>query len=254
MLPRHERRLFEQEQQHVALGPLGDPGRALGLFLHPLRVAARVDERVHVPLRREPLGRLLPLRFLVRIEIVPAALLAAFDVRRVDVDQVVEAAARVDELLDRLDAELVHVPADTAAVVRHLVHHLAIGLGEPRVLLEKIAVPVNVRHHQPLIDRHVRPHQVGVARVVVDDQLVDLPEAVVVLLGELVVLHPEPPVRVARRKAPLGGDLVKPIGVHELKDRRKEIKPIRERNPLDLHLNGGQVGRQRGKLVEGHFC
>ena len=34
-------------------------------------------------------------------------------------------------VLDLLDAEAVHVPADAIAVVGHLVHHLAVGLAEP---------------------------------------------------------------------------------------------------------------------------
>ena len=40
----------------------------------------------------------------------------------------------------------------------------------------------------------VAPQQVGVARVVVDDHLVDLLEPVAIALGELLVLHAEPPV------------------------------------------------------------
>ena len=73
----------------------------------------------------------------------------------------------------------VHVPADAVAVVRHLVHHLAVGVGEPIVVLEEVAVPVDVGHHQLLVDQPVAPHQVGVARVVVDHHLVDLLQPVV---------------------------------------------------------------------------
>ena len=70
-----------------------------------------------------------------------------------DVDLVLQAQAGVDELLDLLDADLVHVPPHAIAVVGHLVHHLAAGLAEPEVVLEEVAMAVNVGHHQLLIGR-----------------------------------------------------------------------------------------------------
>jgi membrane protein required for beta-lactamase induction len=47
----------------------------------------------------------------------------------VDVDQVLDAQAGVDERLDLFDAEAVHVAADAIAVVGHLVDHLAAWSG-----------------------------------------------------------------------------------------------------------------------------
>ena len=166
---------------------------------------------------------------LAAVEVVAALLVAAADERRVDVDLVLDAQAGVDELFDLLDADLVHVPADAIAVVGHLVHHLAIRLAEPEIVLEEVAVAVDVRHHQLLVDQLVVRHQVGVARVVVDDHFVDLLQTVVVALAEPFVLHAEPPVRVADRKAALGGD-----GVGHY--------PLPPKGMLDLRSRSGGFG------------
>ena len=85
-------------------------------------------------------------------------------------------------------------------MVGHLVHHLAVGLAEPDVVLEEVVVAVDVGHDQLLVDQLVAPQQVGVAGVVVDDHLVDLLEPVAVALGELLVLHAEAPVGIAGGK------------------------------------------------------
>ena len=50
--------------------------------------------------------------FLVAAKVVAVLLVAAADERRVDVDQVLDAQAGVDELLDLLDADLVHVAGE----------------------------------------------------------------------------------------------------------------------------------------------
>ena len=89
----------------------------------------------------------------------------------------------------------------------------------------------------------VGPHQVGVAGIVVDHQLVDLLQAVGVALGELLVLHAEPPVRIARGKAAVGGDRVELVGVDHFEDRGIEIQPVAARIVFDLPLDVGQVGR-----------
>ena len=51
-----------------------------------------------------------------------------------------ERQAAIDEVLDRLLAVTIHVRADAIAVVGHLVHHLAVGLAEPDVVLEEVVV------------------------------------------------------------------------------------------------------------------
>ena len=88
-------------------------------------------------------------------------------------------------------------------------------------------------------------HQVGVAGIVVDHQLVDLLQPVAVALGELLVFHAEPPVRIAGRKAAVGGDGVELVVVDEFEDGREEIQPVVARVLLHLTLDLDQVGRQR---------
>ena len=103
---------------------------------------------------------------------------------------------------------LFDVLADVRGVVRHLVHHFAVGLAEPEVVLEEIAVAVDVGDDQLLIDELVALLQVGVAGIVVDDHLVDAAQAVMMLLAEPLVFHAESPVRIALREAAIRGDLV----------------------------------------------
>ena len=161
-----------------------------------------------------------------------------------DVDQVVDRHAPVDERLDLVLAVPLDVPADAGRVVGHLVHHLAVGVREVDVVLEEIAVPVDVGHHQLLVDGVVAAHQVGVARVVVDDHLVDLRQPVLVALAQLLVLHAERPVRVARREAAVGRDLVQLVGVDDLEDRLEEVEPVVAGVALDLLLELAEVRRQ----------
>ena len=88
------------------------------------------------------------------------------------------------------------------------------------------AVPIDMGHHQLLIDGVVGAHQVGVARIVVDDHLVDLRQPVVVALAQLLVGHAERPVRIARREAAVGGDLVEVVGVDHLEDGLVEVQAV----------------------------
>ena len=102
------------------------------------------------------------------------------------IDQVFEREADVEEFLDACRSRAFDVLADAGGVVGHLVHHFAVGLGEPEVVLEEVAVAVDVGHDQLLVGDGVGLLQVGVAGVVVDDHLVDAAEAVVVLLATCV--------------------------------------------------------------------
>ena len=122
------------------------------------------------------------------------------------VDEVLEGEAGVEELFDLFEAEAFDVFAHAGGVVGHAVHHLAVGLAEPEVVLEEIAVGVDVGHDEFLIDGGVGALEVGVAGVVVDDHFVDAAEAVVVLFAEAFVLHAPAPVGVADGEAAVGGD------------------------------------------------
>jgi hypothetical protein len=177
---------------------------------------------------------------------------APLDRGGVDVDQIFDAQAPVDEDLDFLDADTIHVRANPLAVVGHRVDHLPIRVGKVGVVFEEVAMPVDVRHHQLLIGQFVRPHQVGKAGIVVDDQFVDFLQAVAVTLRELFVLHAEPPVRVPRRKSAVAGNLIELIGVNEFEDRREEIQPMPARVGLHASLDFGQFRRQGGIKYRSH--
>ena len=84
--------------------------------------------------------------------------------------------------LDLVDALALDVAADAHGVVRHAVDHAAVGAREIEVVLEEVAVPVDVGHDHLLVDRRVALEQIGVTGVVVDDHFVDLREAVLVAL------------------------------------------------------------------------
>ena len=184
-------------------------------------------------------------------EFVFGAVVGALDEGGMDVDQVFDAEAGVDEIFDLFDAEAVHVAADAIAVVGHLVHHFAIGLAEPIVVLEEIAMAVDMGHDQFLVGGVVGAHQVGVAGIVVDHQLVDFLQAVGVAFGELFVLHAEAPVGIARGEAPVGGDFVELIVVDDFEDGGVEIEAVAVRMLLHLALDVGQVGGERGEVGGG---
>ena len=129
-----------------------------------------------------------------------------------------------------------------------------IRLPEAVVVLEEVDVPVDVSHDELLVDERVSLEQVGVRGVVVDDHLVDLREAVLVALGEPLVLHPEAPVRIAVREAAVRGDLVHLVVREDLEDGREEVEPGLSGQLLDPVLLVAQVRRQRrleSKLAHG---
>ena len=126
-------------------------------------------------------------------------------------------------------------------MVGHLVHHLAVGLAEPDVVLEEVVVTIDVGHDELLVDHLVAPQQVGVARVVIDDHLVDLLEPVPITLGKLLVLHAEPPVRIPGGKSAQGGDLGKLVVIEDLEDRVVEVQPVIARVGFGFQLNGAEV-------------
>ena len=78
---------------------------------------------------------------------------ARANVRSVRVDQIFERQARVDEFLDRLGSEAIAIPVDAGRMVGHLVEHLAVGAGEPGIVLEEVAVPIDVGDHQLLVEQ-----------------------------------------------------------------------------------------------------
>src|SRR5690606_4916018 len=81
-------------------------------------------------------------------------------------------------------------------------------------------------------------------RVVVDDHLVDLREAVRVGAGQLDVLHAEAPVGVPRRVAAVRGDLVDLLPVQHLVDDLEEVEAVLARVLLGALLESAELGGQ----------
>ena len=240
-LPRLERGMIEQESHQVAHrlarkapGLLTLAPQFLALGLHEFR---RIDVRVHVVAGAQ-LGRRL------RLVLRGLRRLGARLEFRVEVDQILEAEGPVQEALDRLLSVAVHEPADLGGVVRHPVDHLPVGLAEPHVVLEEVAVAVDVGDDQLVLHQAVRAEQVGVAGVVVDDEFVDLLQPVPVALADLLVLHPVTPVRVARREAAVAGHLVELRVIQHLEDDGKAVEAQLGRDAVNALLDVAEFGRE----------
>ena len=148
--------------------------RAPGLRLIGFAVAGQalrwVDVPIHVALCREArdgviLLLLLPLR--------SCRLLAAAHEHRMRIDKVLEGEEGVKQNLHAVVAMPFNVTADPRAMIGHLVDHPAVRLAEPDVVLEEVAVGVDVGDHRLVVDRHVVVQEVGVAGVVVDDHFIN---------------------------------------------------------------------------------
>ena len=111
-------------------------------------------------------------------------------------------------------------------MIGHGVQHLAIGLGEPVVVLKEIDVAVNVSHHGFLINKAVGFHQIGIRGVGVNHHFVNLLKPPLVSLLKLIVLHAEAPVGITNRETSQRGERVDLIAVDHFKNRLKRIEPI----------------------------
>ncbi len=211
----------------------------------------RIDVGLEIRLRGKPPRRRQRLLVVGALEFVLGRVLGALDERRMQINQVLDAQAGVDEGFHLFHAEAIEIPPHTIAVVGHLIHHLAVGLREPIVVLEEIGVAVDVGHHQLLIRHGVGAHQVRVAGIIVDHQLVDFLQPVLVAFGKLLVLHAEAPMRVARGESAVGGNFVKLIVVHHFENRGIKIQTIAARVIFHLALDVGQVARQRIEMCYG---
>ena len=69
-------------------------------------------------------------------------------------------AGRVTDL-DGFLAEPFHVGADPVAVIGGLVHHLAVGLAEPDVVLEEVVMTIDMGHDELLVNPLVAPEEIG---------------------------------------------------------------------------------------------
>ncbi len=252
-LPILEPGVLEQVEQDVARGPGGRDVPHLRLVVLELlgfrgQALRRVDPPVHVVLSLIPRRLLL----LALLGLLGGLHRSPAHEHAVRVDQVLERKADVQKLLHRVVPLLLNVLADVGGVVRHLVHHLAVGLAEPQVVLEEIAVPVDVRDHQLLVDNLVGLLKVGVTGVVVDDHLVDSAQAVVMALAEALVLGTKPPVGIARGEPAIRGDLVHLLVIAHLENDREEVQAVATGALADLLLGGQQFRGEGGEGVGSH--
>jgi hypothetical protein len=91
----------------------------------------------------------------------------------VDIDEVFERKAAVNKGLHLIVPYVIDKSPNVGGMIGHLVEHLSIGLAEPVIVLEKIAVAINMGNHGLLIDKIISPEKVGVTRIIVDHHLVD---------------------------------------------------------------------------------
>ena len=168
-----------------------------------------------------------------------------FDEHRMVIDQIVQAKTKINEAFDSFQSVFVDVLPDLGCVIRHDVHHFAVGLREPNVVLEEITMAVNMRHDELLIDQVVALQQIRVARVIINDHLVNLLQAVGVALVEALVFHAELPVGIPVREPTVGGNHVHFFEVEDLENGFVKIQSIAARVLLDLAVEPRQFGRQR---------
>ncbi|MNT45449.1 hypothetical protein D3C72_1820340 [compost metagenome] len=109
-------------------------------------------------------------------------------------------------------------------MIRHLVHHFAIRFSEPNIVLKEIAMSVHVSHDQFLVHHGIAFHQIGIARVRVDNHFVNFRKAVFVGLRKVLVLHTEFPVRIPDGKTAVGRKLADLIVGDQFKNSFKAIK------------------------------
>ena len=255
-LPGLERGVLEEEEEDVADGFGGDDfALAVGLRFHAgaffLHEFARVDEAVHVGFGLEARGGFLGAVDVGIGEGFVGPPQPAFEEDGVGVDEVFDGEADVEEFFDAFEAEAFDVFADAGGVVGHAVHHLAVGLGEPEVDFEEIAMAVNVGHDEFLIHDGVGFLEVGVAGIVVDDHFVDASETVVVLLGHAFVFHAEAPVGVADGEAAEGGDLIDLVVVEHFEDGFEEVESVGFGGGANLFVGGGEIWGELGDLAGG---
>ena len=249
-LPVGQRSIFGEEQHDVLLLLFGKTLPSLALIFEFLPLLFHefpwVDEIIHVftgcdlPDHDGFFGRFLRLAF-------------SFDEHRVVIDKVVDGETDINKAFHLLQPILVDMFADLGGVVRHDIHHFAIRLGKPDIVLEEIAVPIHVRHDDFLIDQMIAFQQVGVARVVVDDHFIDLVQAVGVTLVEAFVLHAELPVGIAIGETAVGGHHVHLFKIENLEESFVEVESVLARVLLDLPIESRKLRcKGRSAALNGH--
>ena len=131
-------------------------------------------------------------------------------------------------------------------MVRHLVHHLAIGLAEPQIVFEEVGMAVHVRDDQLLVDQLIRFLQIRIAGIIVDDHFIDPAQPVMMLLAKPFVFHSKSPMRISLGESAVCSDFVHLLVIAHLEDDGEKIEPIGTRLLADLLLGGKQLSGERG--------
>ena len=160
--------------------------------------------------------------------------------------------AGVDEFLDGFEADAVDVAIDAGGVVGHFVEHLAIGVGEPLVVFEEVAVAIDVGDDELLVGELIAGEEVGVAGVGIDDHFVDFLEAVGVAFHEFIELGAEPPVGIADGEAAISGEHAEFLVIEHLEDGGEEIEAIGGGVGFHFRLDLAEVLGEDAGLADGH--
>jgi hypothetical protein len=135
-------------------------------------------------------------------------------------------------------------------MVGHFIHHLPVGVGKIKVVLEEVTVAEDMGHHQFLVDEVITFEEVGIARVVVDDHLIDFGQSIGIAFGDFLKLHAEGPMGITLGEAAVSRDLINFMVVEDFKDDREKIQPVFLRPVLDLILHPLQL---RGEFLGGRM-
>src|SRR5690554_2176130 len=252
-LPPRQIGVLDEKAEDVAARALGDSLRlkASGFDTRALRlkIFRRVDIRLHIFARDGEASELFGAWLALGI----ARLWTLVGTMRID--EVIEAKAEIEEFLDAIASNQIAPAPHDGGVVRHRIDPFSDRLAcdriaalicdlEEAIIFEEIDVPVDMRHHELLVDERVALEEVRDARIIINDELVDPREAVFIALFEALIFHPKAIMRIADGEAFVGGDLAHLIIGDHLKDGLKEVEPEAVRGLDDLGLLFEEVSRE----------
>jgi hypothetical protein len=175
-----------------------------------------------------------------------------FDEGSMGIDEVLQGKTAIDEGLHRLRSIAIRIALDPGGMVGHFVDHFPVRVIEVEIILKKIAVGIDVGHDQFLVNQVVALEEVSITGIIVDDHFIDFGKSVGIALGNLLILHPEGPVRITLGEALVSGDFINILIVQDLEDHREEIQSKRAGMVFDFILDLFQVCRELmvGKLFQ----
>ena len=87
----------------------------------------------------------------------------------------------IDKLSQPLGAMLDFILADPFRGGGHALDHIAVRVGEAGIVFEKVAMCQHVRDDQFVLNERIAVQQKGIARIRIDDELVNFAEPKVIL-------------------------------------------------------------------------